>query len=725
MQQIFENTILEWRNEVMEVTSIERILWVSPKKDKVVLIRIDVENENPYIGDYDFLISSLEAVKVNIVKQDPYFYKVYPENDYLEKHKKIRDDAWEIIKDVVFEEPHIYYKKIRVEMLRDIKSNFGIGDKRLNNLLRRYWIGGKHINALLPNYDNCGGQGKKRQYKGKKLGRPSLKSKLHPEMAGVGVSLEDERLFRFAIKKYHINQKLNLMQTYNKMREELYIEGYKKKYGELTPILKKDEYTPTFRQFQFWYANNFNFKERMINRKGELEFELQHRMTIGNATGKAYGPGAVFEIDATMADVYLVSAIDRSRILGRPIVYIVKDVYSRMVVGLHVALEGPSWICAMMAIENATKNKKEYCKSLNIEIEDEDWPCFHIPRSFSADRGEMLSITSDRLTDTLGISIKNTPPYRGDLKSIVERHFRTLNEKIKEWIPGAVQLDHKKRTGKDYALDAVLTLKSFEEFLVYSILEHNNTIIKSYPLEREMMEENIIPTPLNIWNWGRVNRSSILRVAEENLVKFSLLPNKNATVTSDGISINKRNYSCEVAIKEGWFEKARKKRRKLNVVYDPRNLSQIHFTLGRNEIITANLIEDQINTSSFIKDIRLEDVIEQERYFSTQLSLKSTDQRQFKSDINNKVKSIINREKNKTNKSQNPFQSQSSKRRDIKQNRKEENDEIRLSQSWTNLDGNEILNSDELNNDLRYKEDFEENTDSPNPLLNLIMQIGE
>ncbi|WP_272953158.1 NADH pyrophosphatase zinc ribbon domain-containing protein, partial [Acinetobacter junii] len=40
---------------------------------------------------------------------------------------------------------------------------------------------------------------------------------------------------------------------------------------------------------------------------------------------------------------------DRSKILGRPILYVVIDVFSRMVVGFYIGFHNPSYVVAMQA----------------------------------------------------------------------------------------------------------------------------------------------------------------------------------------------------------------------------------------------------------------------------------------------------------------------------------------------------------------------------------------
>lgn len=58
------------------------------------------------------------------------------------------------------------------------------------------------------------------------------------------------------------------------------------------------------------------------------------------------------------------------------------------------------------------------------------------------------------------VKIENTSPYRGDLKGIAERSFRTTNEKIKHKTPEAIQKEYRKRGDKDYRGAANITDKT-------------------------------------------------------------------------------------------------------------------------------------------------------------------------------------------------------------------------------------------------------------------------
>ncbi|MBJ6966181.1 transposase, partial [Vibrio cholerae] len=77
-----------------------------------------------------------------------------------------------------------------------------------------------------------------------------------------------------------------------------------------------------------------------------------------------------------------------------------------------------------------------------------------------------------------GVRIENTPPYRGDAKGIVERHFRTIQADFKPFAPGVVAgTTIKKRGGKDYRLDATLTLDDFTKIIIGSILHRNQSSV--------------------------------------------------------------------------------------------------------------------------------------------------------------------------------------------------------------------------------------------------------
>jgi len=291
------------------------------------------------------------------------------------------------------------------------------------------------------------------------------------------------------------------------------------------------------------------------------------------------GPGAKYQIDATVGDIYLVSQFNRADIIGRPILYFVIDVFSRMVTGIYVGLEGPSWIGAMMALANAASDKVKFCAEYGIEITETDWPCRHMPDVILGDRGEMEGKSADTLINALGVRIENTPPYRADMKGIVEQYFHTINTTVTVHLPGHVKPDMSQRGGRDYRLDAKLDIRQFTKIIIECVLYHNNEhLLEGFERDADMIRDSIQPVPISLWEWGIKNRSGLLRSFPEDVVKLCLLPAAQASVTARGIRFKGIYYLCDLAAREGWFEKARAKGAfRVDISYDPRDMTRIYL----------------------------------------------------------------------------------------------------------------------------------------------------
>jgi hypothetical protein len=75
-------------------------------------------------------------------------------------------------------------------------------------------------------------------------------------------------------------------------------------------------------------------------RKGEAKYASEHRTILGKSDYGIMGPGAKYQIDATIGDIYLVSRFNRAGTIGRPVIYFVIDTFSRMIAGMYVCRPG-------------------------------------------------------------------------------------------------------------------------------------------------------------------------------------------------------------------------------------------------------------------------------------------------------------------------------------------------------------------------------------------------
>ena len=495
-----------------------------------------------------------------------------------------------MIADLVKQEPEIYDRKLRGSFVNEAiaKSSDIIAKKTIYGYLRKYWQRGKTKNSLIPDYSNSGGKGKPRKSSNSiKRGRPRKYKKVAEIGEGINITEEDRKIFRIAISKFYNNRKGNFLTTaYELMLKDYYSEEIVfDNRGVRRSVLIPPSKRPTIRQFRYWYdkEQKNDIKKTVSSRRGSRAFNLENRAIIGTSKQETIGPGSRYQIDATIADVYLVSRYNRNWIIGRPVVYLVIDVFSRMITGVYVGLEGPSWLGMMMALVNAASDKVKYCAEYGIEITQEQWLAHHVPEVILGDRGELAGKNVETSINNLGIRIENAAPYRGDQKGIVERHFKIIHGKVKPFIPGHVDVDFTQRGGKDYRLDSKLNLDEFTKAIIYLVLEHNNNhYLNDYQRDTEMIVDDVIPKPKELWQWGIEKRSGRLKTFPEDIIKLNLMPSGRATITAKGIKFKKPCYTCDKARREQWFERARsgtlgKYEKYLDISYDPRKPEYIYI----------------------------------------------------------------------------------------------------------------------------------------------------
>ncbi|KGR89866.1 DNA-binding protein [Ureibacillus massiliensis 4400831 = CIP 108448 = CCUG 49529] len=693
------NTLIGYTGDSLKDT-VERILWISSDYTVAVLIDIYANKSTPIYKNVEDIVNDIEIKGATVIKDDP-FQIFRNDNEINEKEKEIRNKAWEIIKAIAEKEnePEVFNAKKRAELVKKASGKFGVSNKTVYKYLRRYWQRGKHMNALLPDYKNIG-RSQEKQATGKKRGRP----KKYKDIVGEGVNVNEEtkRIFRIALNKFYYTKSGNSLNTaYQLMRKEFYADGYRIDGGIRKPILKPSSEVPTFGQFKYFFYKERNLKKEIYSRQGSKEYLQNHRALLGNSTVEAYGPG-YYEIDATIADVYLVSRYNRNWIIGRPVIYLCVDKFSMMITGLYVGLEGPSWNGAMSALANSASNKVDFCKEYDIEIIEEQWPSRHLCDTLIADR-ELQGKMVETLVSSLHVKVQNTSPYRADMKPFVERKFQIINEKsVQPFLPGTVKTDFRKRGSRDYRLDSVLDLFQFTQVMIYSILEYNQSWLSNYNREEMMISDDIEPIPIKLWNWGMKNRAGLLRSVSEDTMKLCLMPTANAYITGKGIKFKGLFYTSSNLIREGSFERVRisGSGEKIHISYDPRNLNFIYIKKeDGKEFEKCHLLDYQeVHINKSIEEF--EYLQEYEKLLKKQ---KEDEQLQSKIDLISEIENIVQEAEKMTREQQDETESKTQKLKGIRKNRQiekminKENEAFELDKKVTNEKG-EVLSFNRMNN---------------------------
>lgn len=563
------NIIIEWLYD--ENPRAERVLGYS-SNGYVACMDMNSKSTVPRVRETKDVEDALETGYVRPALSDPHLGKNLPEESIPEKHKSTRDKGWALIAGIVGSGNEILFDvKLRRKLILKSARENSKKEKVIIDKLVKYWKGGQTRNALLPNFRNFVVE------KEEGRGKDSSKVKTTGRVPRVAITDYVRQRFEKAIGMYESSERITFQKAYEMMIERFFSSGTIEIRGKVVPKILPVDQLPTVYQFRYYYKKTKDPKVSLLSREGR-KYYLKHREILGDSMDLAFGPGSCYQIDSTPCDVELVSFFDANRLIGRPFLYLVVDVYTRCIVGFHVSLENPSYAQACIAIENAISEKVEVCKRYGVSIEPHEWPCHGVPESLLADRGELVGEMPDAITTGLNIRLDNTPPYRADMKGIVERFFGMLNERLIKSLPGAVDKDSNSRGAPDPRLGARINLIKFSELVVEYVLFHNRLLMKNYRPDLAQMQSSVESRPLSIWAWGIENRGGPLRHIDRGVAKLLLLPKGNASITQRGIRFQGLHYTCARAVEERWFITARRMgATKVEVSYDPRDVSRIYL----------------------------------------------------------------------------------------------------------------------------------------------------
>lgn len=645
-----------------------RIVFINTITSAVYLVSLK-ENRFPFpilMKELNLAISkkemSLDEINSTLVHFD--------ENSISRIQKLKRDNAWDIIQFFFsqFKENELsFIPRYRTLGIKSTMDKFSISYSSLKKYLIRFWARGGTKNSLLPHFYNCGAPGLERKGNKQKVGRPRKLDKC----AGININDSVKKLLKKGLNKYYYTSRQNSFRTaYELTLKDYFTNQEIDDQGNSYPVLIDSSKLPSYRQFVYWAKKWNNEKKEIITRKGTRVYQQNFRSITGNSLQDAeMGCGAVFQIDSTVFDIYLTSALNRDIVVGRPILFIVIDVYSKAILGINVTYESlNAYTGAMVALYSAMTSKKKYCKKYGIDITDDEFP-YCVPRRILTDRGELVGKQIENAIENLGITIQNTPPYHADYKGDVEQAFRQMNLNIKPLADGIVVKGQRERGEIDYRLKSSLTLDEFTNIILNVILFYNKYhVLENYVMDKEMIEELVVKTPIHLWNHGLKHKNGQLRVLPESIIQMALLPTSVASVTPRGVSYQHLLYTSPESLREHWFQKARANGSwKISVSYDPRDLSIIYYQ-NNNQYYELKLI-DSLKT---YEGLNVEEIVQIQSTERKKEKMGREVELQQKLKMYQQIESIVNAAREKTNEERDISKSKSKRLSGLSENKRNE-----------------------------------------------------
>jgi hypothetical protein len=327
-----------------------------------------------------------------------------------------------------------------------------------------------------------------------------------------------------------------------------FVREWKQDGATLVPILPAMGQMPNRRQVRWVLTSEYTRLERLRQHTTAGHYLRSLRGLRGRSWEGVPGPGHTFAIDCTRGDIFLRSSVNRSWIIGRPIVYVVVDVWSTAVVGFYVCLEGPSWDTARVAIFNSSADPMLIGQLWTYDpwITLTPSPC--APYAILADRGEILSEAAAKAMFHLVPRVDYAAPYRPDMKGIVEVLIRIAKDMAYQgFVPGAIdarRAEFELRRSKPEL--SALTLREFVRWLHIMFATYNLTADRRSRLDAYMIGAGVVPSPAGLWRYGHELGIGYRTHTEADDLIARLLPAATGRTVAHGIDFDGALYETNV-----------------------------------------------------------------------------------------------------------------------------------------------------------------------------------
>jgi hypothetical protein len=337
-----------------------------------------------------------------------------------------------------------------------------------------------------------------------------------------------------------------------------FVKKYNDVNGKLVPVNPEFGTYPNQSQIRRMLEQEIPRLDRLRQTTTQRYFTSSMRGLTGKSWEGVPGPGHTWAIDSTIGDIYLRSSVNRAWIIGRPIVYIIVDVWSTAVVGFYVCLTGPSWDMAKVALFSASMSQEFIAGLWGYQPVISLAPAPTLCANLLCDRGEYYSKAAFQTGARLIPIESYTPPYRPDLKGLVEVLHRIKKNKQYFFVPGTVDARRKEFELRGFKPHmSVFTIREYTQYLYILFTNYNLTANREHRLDAHMRAMGVTATPAGLWRWGHDMGVGVQRAISKSELITSLLPSGTASVTRDGVTFAGRLYTSEEVDAQKWTTHAR------------------------------------------------------------------------------------------------------------------------------------------------------------------------
>lgn len=482
--------------------------------------------------------------------------------------------------------------KKKKHILEEILKRYDITKYTFWRMCTKYFQSGLSDTSLID--ERCFGTntGKKYSY-AIKTGRRS------EYFSETGVIVDEQILgfFDEALKDYRSGRHKSLRSAYDKMNN-IHFTRTEIVNGVQTLVLMPVNERPTLKQFYYYAEKNISKDEKDIIKTSQMEYRNNKRLLNSDSLYGVLGPGDMVEIDACEADVSLVSSVDRNKAIGRPIVYFMIDVYSRMILAVSIAFDNNSLLGITNLFLNLADDKKEYCKRNGMEFSDDRlWPSNILPNRIRVDRGsEFKSKEFTRICLALSIEKDNVSGGSGSLKGVIEQSFHQMHnmQNVHLEDKGLIEKRHDSRHHEE----ATLTIEDYTKMIINFVLTHNQKYLETYPFTKDMIDKKIMKVPAILWEYGIENCMTPRPIQSKEQYYYNLMTPIHAKVSRKGIEYKGLFYISDDKYLVRCRINAGNKKVPFDARMDLRSVGAVYY-ISEGKLIKASLNEDLTGNSDY------------------------------------------------------------------------------------------------------------------------------
>ncbi len=509
---------------IEEKTSDKRYRFITLCHDSMILCEMDTSKFNLLQQSYQNVLGLLYNGTLTVVKDEPIIFE--PEclpdkmkEDYWNKQKMMNE-----VLDAYGPDYLALCGRKQKPELEAILEKYSMSKRVFWHICTRYFQSGMQVYTLADS--RAYGHNKGMEYAQKK------KSGRRPDyFTQIGIPIEDKakQYMDEALDYYLKGRVRTLYDAFTYMNSLHYhIEGS----TDLLPESRR----PTKKQF-YYYASKHLTRENVAAAKtSQREVRNDERILTSDSQDGVFGPGDMVEIDACEVDASIVSMLDIDQSVGRPTVYVMSDIATRVILAVSPAFDVNSDRGLFNLFLNLYDDKQEYCRRYGVEFDDPRlWPSNIIPRCVRCDQGS--DFMSSRFRDFCianKIDRQIVPAATGSMKGVIEQEFHQMNMKISPHLEGFGYIS--KRYDSEHHAEAVLTIEGYTQMLINFVLNHNQHAMENYPMTKDMIQKDVSPIPALLWQYGIDKYGPPEPIQNPENYLFSLMKPVKAKITRRGIT---------------------------------------------------------------------------------------------------------------------------------------------------------------------------------------------